>query len=136
MKYYITVTEEGRIGILSNGRIQGETMYEVELDEAMHDKIVANMGRFVVEQDGEDLFLNYVPQSESELAEERRQMAESEKNSLRNRRSKECFEVINRGKLWYARLTNEQLRELDDWYNQWLQVTDTMTVPQKPYWIK
>jgi len=136
MKYYITVTEEGRIGILSNGRIQGETMYEVELDEAMHDKIVANMGRFVVEQDGEDLFLNYVPQSESELAEERRQMTENEKNSLRNRRSKECFEVINRGKLWYARLTNEQLRELDDWYNQWLQVTDTMTVPQKPYWIK
>ena len=136
MKYYITVTEEGRIGILYNGRIQGETMYEVELDEAMHDKIVANMGRFVVEQDGEDLFLNYVPQSESELAEERRQMTENEKNSLRNRRSKECFEVINRGKLWYARLTNEQLRELDDWYNQWLQVTDTMTVPQKPYWIK
>ena len=136
MKYYITVTEEGRIGILSNGRIQGETMYEVELDEAMHDKIVANMGRFVVEQDGEDLFLNYVPQSESELAEERRQMTENEKNSLRNRRSKECYEVINRGKLWYARLTNEQLRELDDWYNQWLQVTDTMTVPQKPYWIK
>ena len=136
MKYYITVTEEGRIGILSNGRIQGETMYEVELDEAMHDKIVANMGRFVVEQDGEDLFLNYVPQSESELAEERRQMTENEKNSLRNRRSKECFEVINRGKLWYARLTNEQLRELDDWYIQWLQVTDTMTVPQKPYWIK
>ena len=136
MKYYITVTEEGRIGILSNGRIQGETMYEVELDEAMHDKIVANMARFVVEQDGEDLFLNYVPQSESELAEERRQMTENEKNSLRNRRSKECFEVINRGKLWYARLTNEQLRELDDWYNQWLQVTDTMTVPQKPYWIK
>lgn len=136
MKYYITVTEEGRIGILSNGRIQGETMYEVELDEAMHDKIVANMGRFVVEQDGEDLFLNYVPQSESELAEERRQMTENEKNSLRNRRRHECFEVINRGKLWYAKLTSEQLRELDDWYNQWLQVTDTMTVPQKPYWIK
>ena len=136
MKYYITVTEEGRIGILSNGRIQGETMYEVELDEAMHDKIVANMGRFAVEQDGEDLFLNYVPQSESELAEERRQMTENEKNSLRNRRRHECFEVINRGKLWYAKLTSEQLRELDDWYNQWLQVTDTMTVPQKPYWIK
>lgn len=136
MKYYITVTEEGRIGILSNGRIQGETMYEVELDEAMHGKIVANMGRFAVEQDGEDLFLNYVPQSESELAEERRQMTENEKNSLRNRRRHECFEVINRGKLWYAKLTSEQLRELDDWYNQWLQVTDTMTVPQKPYWIK
>ena len=33
----------------------------------------------------------------------------SELNALRHRRERECFSVINRGALWYERLTEEKL---------------------------
>ena len=54
---------------------------------------------------------------------------------LRERREKECFSVINRGKLWYDRLTKEQLSELEAWYQKWLDVTKTMNTPVAPKWI-
>lgn len=57
------------------------------------------------------------------------------RNKLRERRKKECFTVINRGKLWYDRLTLEQYRELKAWYQAWLDVTETLVSPQEPYWI-
>ena len=51
-------------------------------------------------------------------------------------RNQECFPIINRGKLWYDNLTNAQLEELDKWYIEWLNVTETLTEPVKPEWIK
>lgn len=58
-----------------------------------------------------------------------------EVNKLRARRETECFPVINRGKLWYDRLTPEQEQELDAWYNAWLDVTETKVAPVAPSWI-
>ena len=55
---------------------------------------------------------------------------------LRDKRDYECFSIINRGKLWYDNLTQEQLEELNKWYNDWLNVTDTLVEPEKPEWIK
>lgn len=57
-------------------------------------------------------------------------------DSLRQRREEECFSIINRGKLWYDTLTQEQLVELNDWYNAWLNVTETKVIPIKPNWLK
>ena len=54
---------------------------------------------------------------------------------LRNRRSYQCFPIINRGKLWYERLTKEQLKELEEWYQKWLDVTVTLQEPKKPNWL-
>lgn len=54
---------------------------------------------------------------------------------LRYRREQECFPIINRGGLWYDRLTEEQKTELGTWYQAWLDVTETRTVPPKPLWI-
>lgn len=54
---------------------------------------------------------------------------------LRQRREVECFPVINRGKLWYDSLTPYQISELKDWYDAWLQVTETLKVPEKPEWL-
>ena len=54
---------------------------------------------------------------------------------LRKRREKECFSVINRGRLWYDYLTNEQRIELANWYNDWLDVTETLIVPKQPKWL-
>lgn len=57
-------------------------------------------------------------------------------NKLREQREVECFSVINRGKLWYDNLTEEQVVELNQWYQEWLDITETKVVPTKPSWIK
>ncbi len=57
-------------------------------------------------------------------------------NSLRGEREYDCFRIINRGKLWYDKLTEQQKKELQEWYEAWLDVTDTLTKPAKPDWIK
>ena len=54
---------------------------------------------------------------------------------LRARREAECFPVINRGQLWYEKLSDEQRAELSAWYQDWLDVTETKTAPQEPEWI-
>ena len=56
-------------------------------------------------------------------------------NSLRAEREQECFPIINRGILWYNTLTEEQRIELDIWYKDWLNVTETKVIPEKPSWL-
>lgn len=58
-----------------------------------------------------------------------------ELKNLRNKRENECFSVINRGQLWYNKLTEEQRLELDIWYKKWLDVTETRIIPEKPIWL-
>lgn len=58
-----------------------------------------------------------------------------ELTELRHKRDKQCFVYINRGQLWYGKLTDEQKGELDVWYQAWLDVTDTMTIPEMPAWL-
>lgn len=55
---------------------------------------------------------------------------------LRIQRATECFPIINRGQLWYETLTDEQKTELKEWYNAWLDVTETLVVPTKPSWLR
>jgi hypothetical protein len=55
---------------------------------------------------------------------------------LRVRREQECFSIINRGSLWYATLTDEQVEELNKWYQNWLDCTETLEIPEKPEWLK
>lgn len=62
---------------------------------------------------------------------------------LRNRREVECFSIINRGQLWYDKLTLSQREELDKWYKEWLDITDKYQegidietiIPKKPKWL-
>ena len=56
-------------------------------------------------------------------------------NKLRELRKTICFPVINRGRLWYSRLTTEQFSELSAWYEAWLDVTTTLIIPTAPEWI-
>ena len=55
---------------------------------------------------------------------------------LRERRVGECFDIVNRGKLWYDKLTLEQIESLKLWYKAWLDVTETLVEPTKPEWLK
>ena len=54
----------------------------------------------------------------------------------RSIRSQVCFPIINRGQLWYDKLTDEQKEELSKWYNDWLNVTTTLVMPEAPEWLK
>lgn len=56
-------------------------------------------------------------------------------NALRSQREQICYPVINRGALWYSKLTAGQMEELDAWYQAWLDVTDTGVIPEKPQWL-
>jgi len=68
--------------------------------------------------------------------QEKALQTEAEKENLRNRREVECFSVINRGQLWYEGVSIAQLLELRKWYKAWLNVTDTLVVPEKPTWLE
>ena len=56
-------------------------------------------------------------------------------DKLRLKRQKVCFPYINRGYLWYSKLTEEQKAELDSWYQAWLDVTETKLIPDAPKWL-
>lgn len=71
----------------------------------------------------------FIPYTEIELHE-------IKLNNLRMQRETECFSIVNRGQLWYNNLIDEQKRELDEWYKDWLDVTKTEIIPTKPKWIK
>lgn len=50
-------------------------------------------------------------------------------------RQKYCFPIINRGKLWYDRLQPAQISELNDWYEAWLDITESNQMPVEPAWL-
>ena len=64
-----------------------------------------------------------------------RLVVEHELQLLREQREKICFPIINRGELWYSRLTDEQKTELNVWYDEWLDVTETRVIPETPEWL-
>lgn len=67
---------------------------------------------------------------------EREHMAEEKlRNIIRKRREEECFPYINRGRLWYNRLSDAQLSELARWYEDWLNATETKITPKAPIWL-
>ena len=67
--------------------------------------------------------------------------AENEINDIRALRQIECFSVADRGKLWYDGLTDAQYKELNEWYQAWLDVTESKTksggfkIPERPKWL-
>ena len=55
---------------------------------------------------------------------------------IRDRRVYECFNIIDRSPLWYASLTEQQMIELQQWYEAWLDAPKTGIIPSMPYWLK
>lgn len=59
-----------------------------------------------------------------------------DENSLRERRQRECFDILdNRSQLWWNKLTEIQREEIEAWYEAWLEVTETKVIPEKPSWL-
>lgn len=65
------------------------------------------------------------------------EVAHDEKlRAIREQRELECFSVVNRGGIWYELLTSQEKTELMDWYQAWLDATETLIIPEKPTWLK
>lgn len=77
---------------------------------------------------------NIVVNIETDLTKQDLEL-EERKTKLRCLREQKCFPIVNRGTLWYMRLSNSQHQELVNWYNKWLDVTKTMVVPDDLDWI-
>ena len=58
------------------------------------------------------------------------------KSHFDNVRKAVCFNIINRGGLWYDFLTLEERTELLHWYIAWLDAWETKIVPITPIWLK
>lgn len=56
--------------------------------------------------------------------------------ALRFAREFECFQLMNRSPLWFMTLSEEQQKELKQWYQDWLDVTETGIIPEKPEWLE
>ena len=56
------------------------------------------------------------------------------KNRLRLRRENECFKITDRA-AWFYGLSDERKAEVLTWREAWLNVTETLVVPEKPDWI-
>lgn len=82
------------------------------------------------------LFLYDYTKTEEYKARAAAFQSECELEMLRRQRAEECFPIINRGSLWFDRLTEEQKEELATWYQAWLDVTQTKVVPECPAWLK
>lgn len=61
---------------------------------------------------------------------------QNQQEKIRKMRQDECFPYINRGQLWYAKLTEKQLQELSQWYELWLNAPTTLNIPPKPKWLE
>lgn len=68
-------------------------------------------------------------------AEQLQEVEQIELNNLRAQREEECFTIVNRGQLWYNKLTQEQITQLNTWYQAWLDVTVTKIIPAKLSWL-
>lgn len=61
--------------------------------------------------------------------------ADERDNILRRLRTNRVFPIINRSNMWFNSLTQQQKNELQIWYQAWLDVTDTLVVPDRPAWL-
>ena len=54
---------------------------------------------------------------------------------IRKLRKEKCFPIVNRGKLWYERLSDKEIGELNEWYQKWLDATETLIAPDDLSWF-
>lgn len=137
MIYFCKLDEEKRLVSIAEQVIESEQNFTpLELTSEEFLQAVSGLGRNkVAEINGVNKLVVYPP-SEAELAAEAEFERVARIATLRARREKECFAIINRGQMWYETLDEMQKQDLRDWYRQWLDVTVTQVVPNKPFWLK
>lgn len=112
-------------------KILGQTSYQSfpETDDMIEidDELLKQIGKTKCFDVNTKKIIDYVKPARS---------LESQLKTLRAKREKECFPIINRGQLWYSMLTATQYSELQVWYKAWLDVTETLVIPERPSWLE
>ena len=114
-----------RIKIL--GQLSYQSFPETDGMIEVDDELLKQIGRTKCFDVNTNKIIDYVKPDRSIVTQQK---------TLRFKREKECFPIINRGQLWYSTLTAEQYRELQTWYQAWLDVTETLVAPEKPGWLE
>ena len=117
---WIKKDESGKVVMVSNGKFDetfelSEEEYDVGFDGKLYSETELQSDDYLARRNAFDNSIALI--------------------ELRNQREEECFSVINRGALWYDRLTEEQKQELSAWYQAWLDAPQTNVVPAKPAWL-
>lgn len=135
-----TKTQELKNVDLNKGELKKDTLFIKHIDgveeqselredperKGVFTRVVTVAG--VQEHDEYEDIQIYIPYTEEEL--KKRTLSE-----IRARRESECFSVVNRGKLWYDKLLPAQVEELNRWYEAWLDATETLVTPKRPYFL-
>lgn len=121
----IEISNEGRVIAWSADDLYNEQMFDVPNDTLPED--FEENAFFYIYKDGTFVF----DPAFKEGAEHEQKVVE-----IRNHREQICFPIINRGQAWYWQLTDEQKKDLSEWYQAWLDATDTMTEPPMPEWLE
>ena len=118
MKYYVYLADDNK------------TICSVSYDK-MDDSIEID-----TEIPSDDLAFSGYQYINGQLVKNDKNYNEYKLNEIRELRDEICFPIINRGELWYNTLTSKQLEELNVWYRDWLDATQTKVIPEKPNWLK
>ena len=135
---YVQVDENDKVLMLMKDKHPRlDNLQLIELSEEEYEKAAKELQRYkLVTNEHQEKKLVYVEQTEEEKQQEKEFEVKKLLARLRVKRERECFSVVNRGNAWYQKLTAEQSLELNEWYEAWLAVTETLTIPEKPNWIK
>lgn len=115
-------------GYIDNYALIGGLVDGIEVD----DSSIENMDYFMENHSAYHI-VNEKLELDSEKLKEIKN--EIENKMLRKQREEVCFPYVNRGVLWYVKLNDEQKAELTEWYESWLDVTETKVIPEKPKWL-
>lgn len=117
--------------VVEDGYVAGYALYGDIVDGIVVDDIVDDV--FFMSN-----FRSFKYENGSLIFDPEKQKQDKDKlelSNLRTKREEICFPIVNRGSLWYDRLTEEQTSELSKWYQDWLDVTNTRIIPETPEWV-
>lgn len=117
---YYKLNEQGEIGLTCSANLDGYLYTEEEIVQSF---------------DGQKLYFKHQTEVKEYKEQENAYKRQKHLEILRKQREKVCFDVINRGQIWYATLTDQQIMELNGWYKEWLDVTVTLVEPTAPSWL-
>ena len=127
--YTIVYDEDRIVGVYTSEHITDKphiTVEELPVIKPYRERLAVRNGKLVVEKSIVDL----------------NTLKEIEFANIRQKRETMCFSIVNRGQLWYNKLSQDQIKELDSWYNDWLNITLTYNeetgdfiIPETPSWI-
>lgn len=123
--YYVHINEKNYITGWSEDFFVEENRIAVEVDEEIYED-------FELYFDGYRALNGKAIKDETAYEES---VKERQRAIIRYTRETDVFPIINRGGIWYDTLTEQEKSDLMEWYQAWLDATETLIIPEKPAWL-